>query len=68
MTIRTDGGEQDLMQKDDGTHTATIDLTEAYHTDLDLVQQGKHKPIVFSYTELPNFWRLWSIGDTRKLV
>ena len=40
MTIRTDGGEQELMQKGDGNHTATIDLTGSYHTDLDLVQQG----------------------------
>jgi|TARA_B110000285_G_scaffold146179_1_gene163169 hypothetical protein len=40
MTIRTDGGEQELMQKGDGAHAATIDLTGSYHTDLDLVQQG----------------------------
>ena len=40
MTIRTDGGEQELMQKGDGNHTATIDLTGSYHTDLDLVQRG----------------------------
>ena len=40
MTIRTDGGEQELMQNGDGAHAATIDLTGSYHTDLDLVQQG----------------------------
>ena len=40
MTVRTDGGEQSIIQKDSGAHTATIDLTGSYHTDLDLVQQG----------------------------
>jgi hypothetical protein len=40
MTVRTDGGEQSIIQKDSGTHTATIDLTGSYHTDLDLKQQG----------------------------
>jgi len=40
MTIRTDGGTQDIIQKDSGTHTATIDLTGSYHTDLSLTQQG----------------------------
>ena len=40
MTVRTDGGEQSIIQKDSGAHTATIDLTGSYHTDLDLKQQG----------------------------
>jgi hypothetical protein len=40
MTIRTDGGSQDILQKDDGAHTATIDLTGAYHTDMSLTQRG----------------------------
>jgi hypothetical protein len=40
MTIRTDGGTQDILQKDDGAHTATIDLTGSYHTDLSLIQRG----------------------------
>ncbi len=40
MTIRTDGGEQSVIQKDSGAHTATIDLTGTYHTDLTLKQQG----------------------------
>ena len=40
MTVRTDGGEQSIIQKDSGAHTATIDLTGIYHTDLDLKQQG----------------------------
>ena len=40
MTIRTDGGEQSIIQKDSGTHTATIDLTGSYGTDLTLKQQG----------------------------
>ena len=40
MTIRTDGGTQDIVQKDDGAHTATIDLTGAYHTDLSMTQRG----------------------------
>jgi hypothetical protein len=40
MTIRTDGGTQDIIQKDSGAHTATIDLTGSYHTDLSLTQQG----------------------------
>jgi hypothetical protein len=40
MTIRTDGGSQDILQKDDGAHTATIDLTGSYHTDLSMIQRG----------------------------
>ena len=40
MIIRTDGGEQELMQKGDGAHTATIDLTGSYHTDMSMTQQG----------------------------
>jgi hypothetical protein len=28
------------VQKDDGAHTATIDLTGAYHTDLSMTQRG----------------------------
>jgi hypothetical protein len=38
MVIRTDGGEQSLTQRGDGVHTATIDLTGSYHTDLSLTQ------------------------------
>jgi len=40
MTVRTDGGTQSVIQKDIGAHTATIDLTGSYHTDLNLIQQG----------------------------
>jgi len=40
MTIRTDGGTQYVMQKENGAHTATIDLTGTYHTDLTLTQQS----------------------------
>jgi hypothetical protein len=40
MIVRTDGGEQEIMQKGDGSHTATIDLTGSYHTDMTLTQQG----------------------------
>ena len=40
MTIRTDGGTQSVIQKDSGAHTATVDLTGTYHTDLTLKQQG----------------------------
>jgi hypothetical protein len=40
MTVRTDGGTQSVIQKDGGAHTATIDLTGSYHTDLSLIQQG----------------------------
>ena len=42
MTIRTDGGEQSVIQKDSGTHTATVDLRGSYHTDLTLKQQGSN--------------------------
>ena len=38
--VRTDNGEQSMVQKGDGVHTATIDLTGAYTTDLDLVQNS----------------------------
>ncbi len=38
MVIRTDGGEQSLVQRGDGTHTATIDLKGSYHTDMSLTQ------------------------------
>ena len=40
MDIRTDGGEQEVMQKGDGDHTATVNLYGSYHTDLSLTQQG----------------------------
>ena len=40
MTIRTDGGEQELMQKGDGVHTATIELKGSYKTDMTMTQQG----------------------------
>ena len=40
MDIRTDGGEQEVMQKGDGDHTATVNLFGSYHTDLSLTQQG----------------------------
>ena len=29
-----------MVQKGDGTHTATIDLTGSYTTDLDLIQNS----------------------------
>ena len=40
FTVRTDNGEQSMVQKGDGVHTATIDLTGAYTTDLDLIQNS----------------------------
>ena len=40
FTVRTDNGEQSMVQKGDGVHTATIDLTDAYTTDLDLTQNS----------------------------
>jgi len=40
MDIRTDGGEQEVMQKGDGDHTAVVNLYGSYHTDLSLTQQG----------------------------
>ena len=40
MIIRTDCGEQEIMQKGDVNHTATIDLAGSYHTDMTLTQQG----------------------------
>lgn len=40
FTVRTDNGEQSMVQKGDGVHTATIDLTGAYTTDLDLTQNS----------------------------
>ena len=36
----TDNGEQSMVQKGDGVHTATIDLTGSYTTDLDLTQNS----------------------------
>lgn len=38
--VRTDNGEQSMVQKGDGVHTATIDLTGSYTTDLDLTQNS----------------------------
>jgi len=38
--VRTDNGEQSMVQKGDGAHTATIDLTGSYTTDLDLTQNS----------------------------
>ena len=40
FTVRTDNGEQSMVQKGDGAHTATIDLTGAYTTDLNLTQNS----------------------------
>jgi hypothetical protein len=40
LIVRTDNGEQSVVQKGDGVHTATIDLTGAYTTDLDLTQNS----------------------------
>ena len=40
MDIRTDGGEQEIMQKGDGEHTGVINLQGSYHTDITLTQQG----------------------------
>ena len=40
MDIRTDGGEQEIMQKGDGDHTAVINLFGSEHTDVSLTQQG----------------------------
>ena len=40
MDIRTDGGEQEIMQKGDGAHTAVINLFGSEHTDVSLTQQG----------------------------
>ena len=40
LIVRTDNGEQSVVQKGDGEHTATIDLTGAYTTDLDLIQNS----------------------------
>ena len=40
FTVRTDNGEQSMVQKGDGVHTATIDLTGSYTTDLDLTQNS----------------------------
>ena len=45
--VRTDNGEQEIIQAGSGTHTATIDLTGSYTTDLSLTQNsGSNK----SYT------------------
>jgi hypothetical protein len=40
LTINTDNGEQDIMQKGDADHSATITLSGYYGTDLDLTQRG----------------------------
>ena len=40
LTVRTDGGEQSIIQKDNGAHTATVDLTGTYHTDISVLQYG----------------------------
>ena len=40
FTVRTDNGEQSMVQKGDGTHTATIDLTGSYTTNLSLTQDS----------------------------
>ena len=40
LTVRTDNGEQEVIQAGSGTHTATIDLTGAYTTDLSLTQNS----------------------------
>jgi len=40
MDIRTDGGEQEVMQKGDGDHTAVVNLYGSEHTDITLTQQG----------------------------
>jgi len=40
ITVRTDGGQQSIVQTGDGDHTATVDLTGSYKTDLSLTQQG----------------------------
>ena len=40
MDIRTDGGDQEVMQKGDGDHTAVINLFGSEHTDVSLTQQG----------------------------
>ena len=38
--VRTDNGEQSMIQSGSGAHTATIDLTGAYTTDLSLTQDS----------------------------
>ena len=40
MDIRTDGGEQEIMQKGDGAHTGVVNLYGSEHTDISLTQQG----------------------------
>jgi hypothetical protein len=40
LTVRTNGGDQNIKQRGDGEHTATIDLQGSYHTDLDLIQNS----------------------------
>ena len=40
LIVRTDNGEQSVVQKGDGAHTATIDLTGSYTTDLSLTQNS----------------------------
>ena len=40
LIVRTDNGEQSVVQKGDGAHTATIDLTGSYTTqDLSLTHK-----------------------------
>ena len=41
ITIRTDDSVIDMMQKSDGDHTATVDLTGSYGTDLTLKQDSQ---------------------------
>ena len=41
ITIRTDDSSVDLVQNSDGDHTATIDLTGSYGTDLTLRQDSQ---------------------------
>jgi hypothetical protein len=40
LTVRTDDGDQNIKQRGDGAHTATIDLYGTYKTDLDLTQNS----------------------------
>jgi len=40
FVVRTDGGEQSMIQSGSGAHTATIDLTGTYKTDLSLTQNS----------------------------
>ena len=40
LIVRTDNGEQEIIQKGDGAHTATVDLTGSYTTDLSVTQNS----------------------------